>query len=372
MINRTIRFGERHFDFIIGENVLLSLEQYISKNEYGNFFIITDEGIPSEIVEEVVSAFGKIAPTHTIQITGGEQNKTLETVNRAAEQVIQLGADRRSAIIAVGGGLTGNIAGVIAGLLFRGIALIHFPTTFLAASDSVLSIKQAVNLQAGKNLIGFYYAPRLVLADTTLLSKAPPRHTRAGMCELVKNLLVGGIKEIEQELRPDNKYKPDIIERFIDYCITAKMTELNDDPLEKNRGLVFEYGHTIGHALELAEKGRLLHGEAIAAGMVYAARISNRLNLLSDQDVQLHYELLHKIGVLEDLKHSVDTDKIMHYLLNDNKRGYLIMDKDQLGMILLRSVGNPLMQNDSLLTPVNYSLIHEVLCEAIGNELVEH
>ncbi|WP_338553242.1 2-deoxy-scyllo-inosose synthase [Paenibacillus sp. KS-LC4] len=371
MINKKIRFGERQFDYIFGENILLSLSQYIDKSEYGNFFIIADKGVPNDIIARAVDAFGVIAPTHTIRVADGEQHKSLDAVNQAAEEIIGLGADRRSAIVAVGGGLTGNIAGVLAGLLFRGIALIHYPTTFLAASDSVLSIKQAVNLKGGKNLVGFYYTPRLVLADTAVLSRAPQRHIRAGMCELIKNLLVGGMNEIVQLLRPDNKYTPEEIERFIEYCIEAKMTLLCEDVFEKKRGLIFEYGHTIGHALELAEKGRLLHGEAIAAGMIYAAKIANRMELLSQRDVELHYELLQKIGVLQDIEPAVNADAILHYQLNDNKRGYLSMGRDQLGMVLLKGAGVPWMKNDSLITAVNQSLIYEVLCEGIGYELVE-
>jgi len=360
---REIQIGSHKFDFVFGQRVLDRIDRWIAPGGYTRYFIIADDGIPEEIVERAVSAFAELAPTVALRFPGGEANKTLEVVSYLAEEIIRLGADRKSAIVAVGGGLTGNMAGVVAGLLYRGIALIHYPTTFLAATDSVLSIKQAVNLKAGKNLVGFFYPPRLVLVDTAVLTNSPTRHIRAGMCELVKNVLVTGNRDVVGELNADNRYTPEQIGNFIDYCISTKISVLKNDMFEKADGLIFEYGHTIGHAIELAENGRMLHGEAVAVGMLYAAKVSNRLELLSSSDRDLHFELLDRIGILGDVRLSADTEEIYRYLLHDNKRGYLNLDEGKIGMVLLDGIGAPHRYEGQLLTPVDKSLVYQILQE---------
>ncbi|GKS12686.1 3-dehydroquinate synthase [Paenibacillus chitinolyticus] len=368
MTTKQICFADRCFNFAFGEHILESIEDYIPRDEFDRYIVISDSGVPDSIVYHAAEYFGKLAPVHILRFQGGEEYKTLSTVTDLQEQAIALGANRRTAIVAVGGGLTGNVAGVAAGMMFRGIALIHVPTTFLAASDSVLSIKQAVNLTSGKNLVGFYYPPRFVFADTRILSESPPRQVKAGMCELVKNMLIlenDNLEFTEDDLNSTNVYSPKQLETFINFCISAKMSVLSEDIYEKKKGLIFEYGHTIGHAIELAEQGGITHGEAIAVGMIYAAKIANRMNLLSEHDVSAHYWLLNKIGALQDIPLKSDPDSIFHYLNHDNKRGYLKLDEDNLGMILLSGVGKPAVYNQSLLTPVRKTLIKEVIREGL-------
>ncbi len=368
MNNKRICFGSHCFDFIFGENALEMVSFYIQQSDFDRFFLISDSGVPDPVVHDAAKQFGRLAPVHILRFPDGEEQKTMPTVTKLQEEAIRLGANRRSAIVAVGGGLTGNVAGVTAGMLFRGIPLIHVPTTFLAASDSVLSIKQAVNLKSGKNLVGFYYPPRFVFADTIVLSQAPPRQIKAGMCELVKNMLITESERAgftEDDFNAANVYSPKQLETFIEYCISAKMSYLSEDIYEKKNGLIFEYGHTIGHALELAEQGGVTHGEAIAVGMIYAAKIASRMKLLSEEDVSVHYKLLNKIGALDDVPLKSHPDSVFHYLIHDNKRGYIRLDDEQLGMILLGGVGKPNVHNQSLLTPVRKALIKEVIQEGI-------
>jgi len=259
---------------------------------------------------------------------------------------------------------------MVAGLLFRGLPLIHIPTTLMAASDSVLSLKQAVNLSSGKNLVGFYYAPKLVCAEVAFLQSLPSREIRAGLCELVKNLLTIMPEEIERfrkMFRLDHQYDVSELEQIIDFCIRAKSAVMRDDPYEKNEGLVLEYGHTIGHALELVARGEFNHGECVAFGMLCAANIAAKLGLLRADEVRLHVELLAGIGALIRPRPE-HIPLVEQYLRSDNKRGYRHSQSDYTGMVLLKGLGEPAKEKDSHITLVPNEIIHEVLQEQIYAE----
>lgn len=157
-------------------------------------------------------------------------------------------------MIALGGGLAGNVAGLLAGLLMRGVRLVHLPTTLLAMSDSCLSLKQGTISPLGKNHLGLFHAPAFVWSDLAFLEYLPAREIRSAPCELIKNVLAiypGQLAEVQSRLRPAADYSQEELAWFIDLCITAKSSVMASDALEKHWALVLEYGHTIGHALEL-------------------------------------------------------------------------------------------------------------------------
>ncbi|MDK8182168.1 2-deoxy-scyllo-inosose synthase [Paenibacillus sp. UMB4589-SE434] len=366
---RTIQFGSYKYDFWYGKHVISQLSSWFTNQESipGCFILIADTGIPPRILEETSAELERAGIVHVLRFQPGEEHKNLATVAQLCEQVIGLGADRRAVIVAVGGGVTGNIAGMVAGMLFRGLPLIHVPTTLMAASDSVLSLKQAVNLSSGKNLVGFYYAPRIVCAELSYISNLPVREIRAGLCEAVKNLLTIAPEEIDrfkEIFRPDHQYHSGELGDIIDFCIRAKSTVMREDPFEKKTGLILEYGHTIGHALELASKGQYNHGESVAFGMLCAARIAEKLGLLSREAVNLHHELLNQIGAWIQPRQEL-LPAVEHILHSDNKRGYRQSRPGHTGMVLLQGLGEPAMQHDSYITLVPNDLIHEVMQEQI-------
>jgi 3-dehydroquinate synthase/2-deoxy-scyllo-inosose synthase len=363
LIERTVRFGSETYDLVVGVNASREIGQRLSSGPYSRFIVIAGAGVPSEGVDGVAFSLGELAPVHIVRFTDTEEKKSLLTVMSLAERAIELEADRRTAIVAVGGGLTGNVAGVVSGLLYRGLPLVHVPTTLMAASDSVLSLKQAVNLSYGKNLVGLYRTPVAVFIDLTILTDLPARHIRAGLCETVKNLLVIQPERIERFrslLHPSARYTPTEMEEIVDFCVTAKGLVMVGDPYERRTGLALEYGHTIGHALELAEQGRYTHGECVAYGMACAACISNRMGYLSPEDVALHRDLLRLVGV-NVTPAAEAVARIERFIQKDNKRGYLPGLADRTGMVLLRRPGELVQENGGSITPVPGPLVMEVV-----------
>ena len=259
------------------------------------------------------------------------------------ERVLDSGATRASCVVAVGGGVVGNVAGMVAALLFRGIRLAHVPTTLVALLDSVISLKQAVNASCGKNLVGTYYGPVCVFGDTSFLDTLPNKHFRSGLCEVIKNALVidpTSISYILEHLEPPNApLSRDVLRELIRMSVCAKLKVMCNDKRERHGGLVLEYGHTVGHAIEL-ETG-LSHGESVGLGMLVAAQIGYNLFGLSGRHRDLHHELLARVDAPLHIPVGVCANVIMDRVRSDNKRGLLGPCEANVPMVVLRAPGCP-------------------------------
>jgi 3-dehydroquinate synthase/2-deoxy-scyllo-inosose synthase len=274
------------------------------------------------------------------------------------------GIDRGSVIISVGGGVVGNIAGLIAALLFRGIRFVHVPTTLIAAADSVASLKQAVNLSVGKNLLGCFHKPTAVLIDINLLRTLPSAQVRSGMYEIIKNALTVATENIpllESGLKQDANYTDTELMVIVEAGLLAKQKVMRADKCERKEALVFEYGHTVGHAIELAAEGRVPHGEAVGLGMIVAAEVACRLGRLSEADRNIHYRLLKRNGLSVRLPAGVTVTTVMELLRMDNKRGYVCARPDQVAMILLDGLGVAAGPVGRPLTLVDASLVQSCI-----------
>lgn len=208
----------------------------------------------------------------------GEPAKRLQTVEALAEKLARMGADRKAVIIALGGGVVGDVGGLLASLYMRGVELVQVPTTVLAQVDASIGGKTGVNLLAGKNLVGTFYHPRVVLADPTVLKSLPDREFRAGLYEALKCGILGNVElflRFEQNRARILKRDPGELEWLITQSVKLKAEVVSADEREGGLRRVLNLGHTIGHALE-AETGyrRLLHGEAVAWGIIAATNIA--------------------------------------------------------------------------------------------------
>jgi len=213
-----------------------------------------------------------------ITIPDGEPSKRLATVEAMAEKLVRLGADRKAVIIALGGGVVGDVSGLLASVYMRGVEFIQIPTTVLAQVDASIGGKTGVNLVAGKNLIGTFHHPRIVLVDPTVLKTLPDREFRAGLYEALKCGIIGNVElflRFEQNRAQILKRDPAELEWLIAQSVKLKAEVVSADEHEGGLRRVLNLGHTIGHALE-AETGyrKLLHGEAVAWGMVAATNIA--------------------------------------------------------------------------------------------------
>ncbi|TDB82455.1 hypothetical protein E1182_01350 [Micromonospora sp. KC721] len=283
-------------------------------------------------------------PVHPFVVEAVEQQKRLSLVETLSEYAVERGFDRGGTVVAMGGGLVANIAGLAAALLYRGVRLIHLPTTPIAAFDAVLSLKQAVNLAAGKNLSGAYFQPALIACDLTWLTTIPPREMLTGVAEMAKNVLAVVPDErgrfvtavAQLDTRPAAA-----LQALWRIGFTAKKPLLARDPHERREALVFEYGHTVGHALEFMSGGAMGHGEAVAWGMLVAAEVSTMLGHLDEEGTEAHYKVVGplRLPAPTTALDWVDPAALRARLATDNKRGYLAGSAGDVPMVLLQAPG---------------------------------
>lgn len=213
-----------------------------------------------------------------ITVPSGETAKSLANVQRCYDQLAANRLERKSFIVALGGGVVGDLAGFVAATYLRGIPFVQVPTTLLAQVDSSVGGKTGVNLKAGKNLVGAFYQPRLVLCDLDTLKTLPPREFRAGLAEVIKYGIIYDaplFKRLERDLPALLRKQPSVLEPVIARCCGIKADVVGQDETESGLRAILNFGHTIGHALEaISAYGKYLHGEAISIGQVAAAKLS--------------------------------------------------------------------------------------------------
>ncbi|HHV28261.1 2-deoxy-scyllo-inosose synthase [Acetivibrio mesophilus] len=315
-------------------------------------FIVYDNSINKDYITSLKNLLMGEIKCESVGISVGEHNKNIDKVREISEYLLECGIDRKSCIVALGGGVLGNIVGLVAGLLFRGIRLVHIPTTVMAATDSVLSLKQAVNTKFGKNLLGMFYKPEMVFTDYSCFKSLSKRDYNAGLVELIKNLvsvIPEHIDEVYGILNDRVEYTFEEFNLFLDLSIRAKCGLLINDMYEKKDGLVFEYGHTVGHAVEFLSRGEIRHGEGVAFGLMVESEISRELGYLKEEEVDIHYKLINKIGIIDQLTriNTYSEEEIWNVMKYDNKRGYCEENEGTVPMVLLKSLGECYVENGS-------------------------
>jgi 3-dehydroquinate synthase len=237
-----------------------------------------------------------------ILLDDGEAKKNLATVERVCRALVRAGADRRAVIVAVGGGVVGDVAGFIAASFLRGVRVVHVPTTVVAMADSSIGGKTGVNLPEGKNLVGAFFPPRLVLADVDLLRSLPAREYRSGLYEIVKCGVIGDpvlFGYLEHDFSAVAARKPAALEYVVWRSAALKARVVERD--EKDSGLreILNFGHTFGHALETVTRyRRFRHGEAVGRGMLCAAWLAVEFGILSAHDAERISHLVARVGPL--------------------------------------------------------------------------
>lgn len=259
---------------------------------------------------------------HGYAVSAGEPSKDLATAARLYDWLIGNGVERRDVVLALGGGVVGDLAGFVAATVLRGIALVHLPTTLLAMVDSAIGGKTGVNHPLGKNLIGAFHQPRLVLADTATLATLPPRELRAGWAEVIKHAVIRDadlFTHLEAIGDPASLHG-EALAAIIRRAARVKIEIVNIDERETGERMLLNYGHTLGHAIEAAcGYGDLLHGEAVAIGMHLEAQIAERLGMVESGFVERQERLLRTYGLPTDLPPGVTVDDLIERTLRDKK-----------------------------------------------------
>jgi 3-dehydroquinate synthase len=254
------------------------LRRGIAKSRSAHIFVLTSPEIWALWGKKFLAAFPKDRQPTTLFLPPGERHKRLPQIERLASELAQAGADRSSLLIAFGGGIVGDLAGFLAAIYMRGIDYIQVPTTLLAQVDSSVGGKTGANLASGKNLIGSFHHPRAVFADIDILQTLPDRELRAGLFESVKAGIIrdpGLFRFMEQNSKAILARDPAALGRVITASIRMKANVVAIDERESGLRMILNFGHTLGHAIETATSFRtLLHGEAIAWGMLAALQIA--------------------------------------------------------------------------------------------------
>jgi 3-dehydroquinate synthase len=271
------------------------------------------------LLESLHGSFGAVS---VITIGDGERFKNHATLKKIYEGLLRAGCDRRSWIVALGGGVVGDIAGFAAATFMRGISYVGVPTTLLAQVDSSVGGKVGINLSRGKNLIGAFHQPRAVLADTSALRTLPRREIAAGMFEVIKCAAIRSmplLRYLEGNLDAILKCEPGVIEHTVEAAIRIKADIVASDEREANVRAVLNFGHTVGHALEAATGyRRFKHGEAVAWGMIAAAKLSRVVGKLSTAETLRLVNLIRRVGTLPSLK-GAEEDFLWRALQRDKK-----------------------------------------------------
>ncbi|HEX4643344.1 MAG TPA: 3-dehydroquinate synthase [Candidatus Acidoferrales bacterium] len=297
-----VRAANGKYEVLCGRGVLRELPRLASRiRQEGPLFVVSSPNVWRHWGPRMESLLGD-ARRGTILIDDRETAKNLSTVERACRDLVRAGADRRALIVAVGGGVVGDVAGFVAASYARGIGLIHVPTTVVAQVDSALGGKTGVNLPEGKNLVGAFYPPRAVVADPMFLSSLPPRDFRSGLYEVIKYGVIGDAplfgfleEKMEKVLRGERAALAFIIER----SIAQKARVVSKDERESGLREILNFGHTFAHALESATGYRTyLHGEAVAWGMIAAARLAVELGMFSPQNEARVGKVISRVGPL--------------------------------------------------------------------------
>ncbi len=260
---------------------------------------------------------------HRVVVSQGEESKTLASYARLVEQVLGKGIDERSILISLGGGAICNVCGFIASTLYRGVGLIHVPTTLMAQCDAAISHKQGVNGHKGKNLVGSYYAPLAIAIDIDVLATLDDWMIPDGLSEVIKHALGQDAAYLEDLLEYTGDVNdPEFLAYVVRRNIELKCELLANDPKELREAMVLQYGHTVGHPIEYLSGYAWSHGQAVAAGMMVAAHVSRILGGGDDGLVDLHRHLISKFGLPAAIPESIDTDAVLA-TMRYNKR-YLV------------------------------------------------
>ncbi len=287
-----------------------------------SYVVISDSNVAPLHAEQIVDGIRDVAPTQLITFPAGEAHKTRKTWSTITDQMVECGVGRDGAVIAVGGGVVGDIAGFVAATYMRGIPLIQVPTTLLAMIDSSIGGKTGVDTRAGKNLVGAFHQPKLVLADITALETLPTKEFTAGIAEAVKH---GAIADAEyltwlaDQHREIIGHDSEAVSALVAGSIAIKATVVMNDEREQGRRAVLNFGHTVGHAVEAASRYALLHGEGVAIGMAIEVQLGANLGV-TDADTQPHLRAtLERFGLPLTLPHDVPVKKILGFMRHDKK-----------------------------------------------------
>ncbi|MEJ8544861.1 3-dehydroquinate synthase [Brevibacillus borstelensis] len=359
----TVELGERSYPIIIGDGLLQQAGPLLREAGLApasKLLVVTDENVAPRYLQPLKAALEAAGyAVHSFVIGPGEQSKSLAVYEAVMTEAISAGLDRKSAILALGGGVVGDLAGFVAATYMRGIAFVQVPTTLLA-HDSSVGGKVAINHPLGKNLIGAFHQPRLVLYDTSAIRTLPERERAAGFAEVLKHGLIADesfVSWLEANAEKLWQLDSELLSKAICRGCEVKASIVSADETEQNQRALLNLGHTFGHAFEaLCEYSRLNHGEAISIGMCLAAKVAERIGVAQDGVYERTRQLLRQYQLPTEWPHALDPKDVLEVMKRDKKAV-----GGKLALVLPRAIGTV-----ELFARVDEELVLTVMKEEAG------
>jgi 3-dehydroquinate synthase len=330
----------------IGRDIIDRIGVLLNKGNWINrYLIITDSQVNTLHGKRVLNTLRQMdLKIDLIDFPAGEASKNIQTSLRLVEKLIALGADRHTALIALGGGVTGDMTGFIASIFMRGLPFFQLPTTLMAQVDSSIGGKTGIDIPAGKNLLGTFYQPQAVFIDLSFLQTLPDLEFNNGLSEILKHGIIEDpqlLTSLEEETQAVKKREPKLLEKIITKSCRIKKRIVEMDEKEGGLRRILNFGHTLGHGLEAESGYTISHGQAVAIGMVYAATLSEKLNYLSSTDRERIESLIKAFELPHRIPKDLETKALMSRLTKDKKKeGALIP------FILLKKIGLPFINGE--------------------------
>lgn len=351
-----VELGRRSYPVEIGRALIADPSAWQEHIADRTVLVVSNDVVAPLYLEQACAAMTG-SRVHQLVLEDGEQHKDSRGWYRIIDRLVEIRADRDACVVTLGGGVIGDLGGFAAATYMRGIDFIQAPTTLLAQVDASVGGKTAINHEAGKNLVGAFHQPVAVLADTSVLSSLPARHFRAGLAEVVK---CGAIRDaglvawLERHQRQILGLDADLLEQMIETCVRHKADVVAADEREAGERALLNFGHSFGHAIErVTGYGECLHGEAVAIGMVIAARLSEARGLAPGGIAARLERLLSDLELPVRLPPGATTPDLYAAMQRDKKNL-----AGKLRLVLLRDIGDALIDTGSS---------REQICEAIDS-----
>ena len=335
------------YPIIIGSNLISNVSKIFKLNSinFKKCFIVIDKNIPKKFILKIKRSL-KNKKIYVLFFNANEKNKNLNSVNKILKILLKENFSRNDCLISLGGGITGDISGFAASIFKRGVKFINIPTTLLAQVDSSIGGKTGVNSKYGKNLIGSFYQPSLVISDTQFLKSLSKREVICGYGEILKHSLINNKKFfifLNKNLEKILNLSSPFIEKTIYESCKIKKAVVEKDEKESGLRKILNFGHTFAHAYEasLGYSHKLNHGEAVILGMKTALRFSLNENMLSKNEYNLILNHLHNSGLPFSIKKYFsikDLNKILSFMIKDKKNS-----SENINLVLLKKIGSPVI-----------------------------
>ncbi len=320
----TVGLDERSYPIRIGSGLLAGIGADLRQKNIGTKYgVIADDTVAELYGEKCIHSLESSGiPAELITFPHGEKNKNMQTLTTLSRELAERGFDRSDALIALGGGVTGDITGFLASVYMRGIPFVQVPTTLLSQVDSSVGGKTGVDIPEGKNLVGTFYQPKAVYIDIKVLQTLPVDELRGGLAEVIKYGVIHDadfFAFLKEQRNAVFALKQEVLTRLIARCCEIKAWVVERDEREGGLRRILNYGHTIGHAVEAASDFQIIHGKAVAIGMCAAARLAVRSGLLDKKAAEAVRNLIESYDLPVLIPAELDRKAIKRYLLSDKK-----------------------------------------------------